>query len=98
MAIMDNLNLTEILAILLPFITIVAGGAVALWRYLQAQERQRRVDEAERDHRTSDHIEAVKDATWKRAQEMLDRQERRIDELERLFRECQEKLEKNGIT
>lgn len=81
------------------------GGAFGFWRWLQTQEERRREAVKARQLETNQHIEDVRDATWKRVKqqhqedlEQLGRLQARVDHLEREFEDCQEKLKKNGIT
>ena len=92
---MDNEQVVQILSILLPFIGLTAGGAFALWRYLQAQEKQHKLDEVAQESKLKKYVLEAEEAAWTRARKTIDEldervteQGERLRELDDAFRNC----------
>ena len=86
--------LSTLVPVLITAIVAVGGGGVAMWKWLQQQERKRRLDEADRQSHDADVAQVATDSTWKRATEIMDRDRDTIKRISKERDDCYDTLTK----
>lgn len=80
----------DILQIIIPVLLIVGGGALAYWKFLQEQERKQVIHDAEISQAATNNKMKAEEASWKRVNETIEAQAKRIDHLEEDVRKLRE--------
>ena len=81
-----------LLPVLITATIAVGGGGVAIWKFLQQQELIHKKDDDEREAQLNAAEQKAKDATWKRATDIMNRDQESIARLKKERDDCLDKL------
>ena len=91
---MDPSFWQELLPVLITAIIAVGGGGIAIWRFLEQQETNRRRRQAERAAEKSNIKREAENDAWQRIKDTMTRQDKTIERLAADLDDCLNKLDK----